>query len=99
MRRGGPGLFTRDRTQPTIEAAIRRYLVTTILGSVRDPGFGDDDSFMDNGIVDSAGILELQLFVEKTYGIVVLDEELLPDNFDSINKLATYVRAKQRGKR
>jgi acyl carrier protein len=92
-------LFTRDRAKPQVEATIRRYIVTAILGSVRDPGFGDDDSFMDNGIVDSAGILELQLFVEKTYGIDVLDKELLPENFDSIHKLATYVRTKQRGKR
>ena len=89
----------RDRAQPTIEAAIRRHLVTAVLGANGDPGFGDDDSFTENGIVDSTAIIELRLFVEQAFGIEVLDEELLPTNFDSIHKVATYVSAKQRRKR
>ena len=57
----------------------------------------DEDSLLDNGIVDSLGILELVKFVEKEFEIVVLDEELLPDNFESISGLALFVEKKKDG--
>lgn len=54
-----------------------------------------DDSFLDKGIIDSTGILELVAFVEDRYRIKVEDRELLPDNLDSINRLAAFIRRKQ----
>ena len=47
----------------------------------------DDDSFLDKGIIDSTGVLELVDFIEEIFNITVEDEELVPDNLDSINKL------------
>lgn len=60
-----------------------------------DRTFNDEDSFLEKEIIDSTGVLELVSFVEERFGIEVGDEELIPDNFDSINKLGEYVRRKQ----
>jgi acyl carrier protein len=57
-------------------------------------GLQDDDSFLELGVVDSTGVLELVLLAEETFGIVVDDEEILPENFDSICGLTRYVAAK-----
>lgn len=51
----------------------------------------DSDSFLELGIIDSTGVLELVAFLEKTYGIQVENEELVPDNLDSIQNVTTYV--------
>jgi acyl carrier protein len=52
-------------------------------------------SLLDQGIVDSTGVLEVIGFIEETFGIVVEDSELLPENLDSINGIAQYVIRKK----
>jgi acyl carrier protein len=59
---------------------------------------GDHQSFMDSGIIDSTGVLELVTFVETNYSIQVRAEELVPDNFDSISRVTEFV-AKKLGER
>jgi acyl carrier protein len=54
----------------------------------------DDLSFMEQGIIDSVGVLELVAFIETTFHFRVEDEELVPENLDSINKLLSYVQSK-----
>jgi acyl carrier protein len=54
----------------------------------------DDDSFLDNGLIDSMGILTLVVYVEKTFGIAVKDEEIVPDNWDSVNRIANFIGSK-----
>jgi acyl carrier protein len=54
----------------------------------------DNESFLDRGIIDSTGVLELISFIEEKYNIKVDDEELIPDNLDSINKLVAYIKKK-----
>ena len=54
----------------------------------------DDTSFFENGIIDSTGILELIGFLEQTYNITIEDEELIPENFDNLNKIAQYLDKK-----
>jgi acyl carrier protein len=54
----------------------------------------NDDSFLETGIIDSTGVLELVRFLEATFGIKVADEELIPDNLDSINKIVAFLQAK-----
>ncbi len=53
-----------------------------------------DDSFIDNGIIDSTGILELVMFIEEKYSIQVEDDELIPENLDSINNLISFLKIK-----
>ncbi len=74
-----------------IKAQIRRYVAQNFLFS--DNGFelSDDASFLEEGIVDSTGVLELVLFVEDTYNIEVDDDEIVPDNFDSVGSLAAFI--------
>ncbi len=59
-----------------------------------EQNFGDDDSFMETGIIDSTGVLELVSLVEERFDITVQDDELIPENLDSANKLGRYVTRK-----
>ena len=55
----------------------------------------NDDSFLEKGIIDSTGILELIVFLEETFNIEVEDEEVIPENLDSVNKIDSYINCKQ----
>jgi len=81
----------------SVETEIREYLNQYLLFSDDAFEYDDDDSFLENGIVDSVAVMELALFVEEKYNIVVDDHEITPDNFDSVNKLARYVRSRLNG--
>ena len=76
-----------------VKTKIREFIVENFLfGSAN--GLKDDTSFLDEGIVDSTGVLELVTFVEDEFSIQVLDEELIPENLDSINNVAAYLEQK-----
>ena len=77
-----------------IEDQIKDYIARNLLFS--DNGFPYDDniSFLDEGIVDSVGVMELVSFVEEDFGVKVDDLDITPDNFDSVNKIAAYIRRK-----
>jgi acyl carrier protein len=75
---------------------IRKFIIDNYLFGEEDK-LGNEDSFMETGIIDSTGILELVRFLESTYGIKIADEELLPDNLDSVNKIVAFIYAKQSG--
>ena len=57
----------------------------------------DGDSFLDRGILDSTGVLQLIAFLAETYGITVADEDVTPDNLDSIDKILAYLFRKRNG--
>jgi len=57
-----------------------------------------EDSLLESGIVDSLGVLELVEFLERTFGISVTEEDLLPENFDSIRRMAEMVDRKVAGR-
>jgi acyl carrier protein len=77
-----------------IEPQIRQYLAENFLFSDNGYELEDEASFLEEGVVDSTGVLELVMFVEETFGITVQDEEIMPQNFDSVSQLAAYVRHK-----
>jgi acyl carrier protein len=58
--------------------------------------FSDEDSFQERGIIDSTGILELVCHLQDTYAITISDEELVPDNLDSIWKVARFIDRKKK---
>jgi acyl carrier protein len=72
---------------------VRAFIVENFLYG-QDDNFSDDVSFLEKGIIDSTGVLELVSFVEDKYGIVVQDQELVPDNFDSLSKISAYISRK-----
>ena len=77
-----------------VKSEIRSFVVENFLYGQDDGNLGDDVSFLEKGIIDSTGVLELVSFIEENYGIAVLDEELIPDNFDSLAKLSAFVSRK-----
>jgi acyl carrier protein len=77
-----------------IEAQIRQYVAQNLLFSDNGFEYHDDDSFLQEGIIDSVGVLELVLFVEETFGVAVDDPEITPNNFDTVNQLTNYIRGK-----
>ena len=80
-----------------VETRIRYYVLETFMFTDDEDQLTNDASFLEEGIVDSTGVLELVLFVEETFGITVNDEEIVPDNFDSVEKLTRYVRIRSDG--
>ena len=54
----------------------------------------DDTSFMESGIIDSTGILELITFLEEKYEIKIEDDELIPENLDNLQNVAQFVSRK-----
>lgn len=81
-----------DMTSITPE--IRDYISRNFLFSDKGFQYSDDASFLEEGIIDSLGIIELVAFVEKKFGISVADHELLPSNFDSVSKLSSFITSK-----
>ena len=77
---------------------IREFVVDYFLFG-EDQNLKEDDSFLENGIVDSTGILELVEFIEKTYHIQVEDDELIPENLDSIVNVVKFLECKLNGDR
>ena len=78
----------------TIEDQIRQYVADNFLFSEDGYQLSDDASFLEEGIVDSTGVLELVMFVEDTFNTTVEDDEIVPENLDSVAQLAAYIRRK-----
>jgi acyl carrier protein len=72
---------------------IRKFVVDNFLFG-QAGNLKDDTSFLDGGIIDSTGVLELAMHIETTYGIKVKDDELVPENLDSINAVAAFLEKK-----
>ena len=77
-----------------IGLAVRRFIGENFL--FRDDGdaITHDASLLDAGIIDSTGVLELVCFLETEFGIEVSDDEMLPENLDSIRAITSYVGRK-----
>jgi acyl carrier protein len=73
---------------------IRQHIAQNILFNKKVYPYPDDASFLENGIIDSMNVMELIMFVEEKFGVEVADEEIVPDHFDSVGKIAAYIRHK-----
>jgi acyl carrier protein len=74
--------------------AIRNFIETSFLFRDGRDGLGDTESLLGAGLIDSTGILELVSFLESEFGIAVLDEEIVPENLDSVEQITAYVDRK-----
>jgi acyl carrier protein len=79
----------------TLRGELRQFIVQNYLLTRDDGSLGDSDSLTARGILDSTGALELALHLEQRYGVTVQDEELHPDNLDSIDKIAAFIERKR----
>ena len=76
-----------------LKEKIRAFIIENFLFG-NDDGLNDEASFLEEGIIDSTGILELVSFLEEEFGITVEDEDLIPENLDSINNVTAYLQQK-----
>lgn len=67
---------------------IRLFVVENLLFGQGEAQFSNEDSFLEKGLIDSVGILTLVEFVRESYAISIEDEELVPENWDSVHRIA-----------
>ena len=78
-----------------IASAVRRFIGENFLFREDVEFLSDEASFLEAGIIDSTGVLELVSFLEGEFGIEIADDEMLPENLDSIRAVSGYVQRKQ----
>jgi len=75
---------------------LRAFITDNFLFGRADQKLSDEDSLIENGIIDSTGVLQLVSFLEQECGVHVEDDEIVPDNLDSLSKLAAFTNRKSR---
>ena len=84
---------TKDQTMSNIEK-VKAFIVENFLFG-DDTSLKDDTSFLEEHIIDSTGMLEVITFLEETFGIKINDDELLPENLDSLDNIDAFLKRKQ----
>ena len=79
-----------------VREIIRAFIEDNFVLFDRTRPLDDHDSLLEAGIVDSTGVLELITFIEQKFGIELVDEELVPENLDSIHRISEFVGRKAR---
>jgi acyl carrier protein len=74
-----------------IREGIRRYILENLLFGQEPASFSDEASLLDDGIIDSTGILELIEHLEAAFGIEIQDSETVPENLDSLTRATAFV--------
>ncbi|MFH1843781.1 MAG: acyl carrier protein [bacterium] len=74
---------------------IRAYIIENFLFGDVTPLTGDTISLLDNGIIDSVGVMELVAYLEQDHELTIEDEELIPENLDSVDNLVQFVTCKK----
>ena len=75
---------------------VRGYVIQNLLVGDEEAGFSDDQSFLETGIIDSTGILEVILFLENEFDLEISDEEMVPENLDSVASIGRFVLSKNK---
>lgn len=81
--------------QMAVEEQVRQFIIKNFMMGANLGKLKNDDPFLENGIIDSTGVLELVGFIEENLGVSVADEELVPENLNSINNIVAYVGRKK----
>ena len=79
---------------PTIEADVRQFVEDNFLFGRKGAELKGDESMLEQGLIDSTGVLELVSFIEDKFKVSVADDDLVPDNLDSINRLIAFIELK-----
>ncbi len=74
---------------------VQNFILENYLFTDDESALGLDESLLDRGIVDSTGMLEIIMFIEDELGVSVEDEEMIPENLDSVNRIAAFVTRKK----
>jgi len=81
----------------SIESTLRAFILENFLFTDDQNALSNEDSFLERGLVDSTGIMEVITFIEDEYGFSVANDEMLPENLDSIDSLVAFVERKRTG--
>ena len=81
----------------SIEQQVRDYILENFLFTNDAAALVNDASFLEKGIIDSTGVLEMIFFLEQEFALKVADKEMIPENLDSVNSIVRYVQSKQAG--
>jgi acyl carrier protein len=73
---------------------LRKFVIDNFLFGKNGDSFTDDESFLEKGIIDSTGVLELVAFLQSNYGLVIQDQDLIPENLDSIDNLVRFAETR-----
>jgi acyl carrier protein len=76
-----------------VESAVRQFLQSELGKDVSR--LGSDDSLLETGMIDSVGVMQLVAFLERSYAIKVGDDDLMPDNFDTLTAISTFVASRR----
>lgn len=77
------------------EQVIRKYVLENYLFTDDDSELDNNDSFLEKGVLDSTGILEIINLIEETFSLKVEDDEMIPENLDSVNNIVAYIGRKK----
>ena len=76
------------------EQKVRDYILDNYLFTDDQSALSNEDSFLDKGIIDSTGIMEVIFFLEEEFGVQVEDDEMVPENLDSVKNIVAYIERK-----
>jgi acyl carrier protein len=79
---------------PDLVRIVRRIIAENFLFRAEIDALSDSDSLLEHGVIDSTGVLELIVLLEKEFRLSVADEDVVPENLDSINRIVSYVTRK-----
>lgn len=80
-----------------IERDLREFIAKDLARDLRD--VKDEESLLEAGVIDSLGVLAIISFIEKRYGIAVTEDEMMPENFDSIEAMSSFIARRQEPER
>ena len=77
-----------------VRERVRDFILQNYLFTTDPAALGLDDSLLERGIVDSSGMMEIIFFIEEQLGVKMREDEMVPDNLDSVNKITRFVQAR-----
>ncbi len=80
-----------------VETTVKEFIEMNFLYRNVAKNVSTDESLLHGGLLDSMGIFQLVAFIEGEFNIDVLDEEIIPENFETLNNMAAFIKAKQKG--
>lgn len=78
-----------------IEQTVEKFVIEELIVGGSDTKLDPDESLVSSGVIDSLAILRLITFIEETFGVAVDDDEVVPENFETINVIKAFVEGKQ----
>lgn len=77
-----------------VKLVVKKFIEKNMFFNITSVSFNDQTSFLESGLLDSTGVLELINFIQKEYKIKMHETEMVPENLDSIEKIADYITKK-----